>query len=532
MSLFQVPGWSMASAPVREEPQHASKKRKRPSADTHRLEAAEVNIDKLISKLAHPQPGENPANSKGKAKAQDPGRNARFRKKQKLVADSADAPEKRPSASSSEGKAPPSSPTKSKRERKKIAKSNPPATEVTSKRARPSSPQQEAASSRLTALQKGMKESLDGARFRLINETLYKSDSRAAHTMMQEDPKVFEEYHMGFRHQVLSWPTNPVEHYISTFSTYPKKTLFVDLGCGDAALARGLLPKGISVISFDLVSDGKFVVEADICDKIPLPGSEPAEAEKSGGEGQIVDVVVCALSLMGVNWVQCIREAWRVLKSGTTMPNGKVSVVSHPLINAELSKLRQSSTTPKDFRQGVDTISLLLGYEATRDLEEESFTGKTPVASFTGSRVKHSVGLTPILRAGLGMSDALLKLFPSAPVYHLGLFREKVTLQPVEYYSKLPPYPTVDQVFVLDPLIATGGTAVAALTMISDWGVPVKNIKLLCVLASEQGLKHVQEEYPELEIWVAGVDKELTAQGIISPGLGDSGDRLFNTIRA
>ncbi|CAA7259907.1 unnamed protein product [Cyclocybe aegerita] len=214
------------------------------------------------------------------------------------------------------------------------------------------------------------------------------------------------------------------------------------------------------------------------------------------------------------------------------MPNGKVNVVSHPLINAELSKLRQSSTTPKDFRQGVDTISLLLGYEATRGLEEESFTGETPVASFTGSRIKHSVGLTPILRAGLGMTDALLKLFPSAPVYHLGLFREKVTLQPVEYYSKLPPSPTVDQVFVLDPLIATGGTAVAALAMIADWGVPVKNIKLLCVLASEQGLKLVQEEYPELEIWVAGVDKELTVQGIISPGLGDSGDRLFNTIRA
>ncbi|CAA7259906.1 unnamed protein product [Cyclocybe aegerita] len=318
MSLFQVPGWSVATAPVREEPQYTSKKRKRPSNDTHKLEAAEVNIEKLISKLAHPQPGENPTNSKGKAKAQDPRRKARLGKKQKLGVGAADAPKKaeRPSASSSEVKIPPSSPTKSKKE-KKMAKSNPPpAIEVASKRLKPSSPQQEATSSRLTALQKGMKQSLDGARFRLINETLYKSDSRAARQMMQEDPKVFEEYHMGFRHQVLSWPTNPVEHYISMFSTYPKKTIIADLGCGDAALARNLLPKGISVVSFDLISDSKFVVEADICDKIPLPGSEPAEAEKSGGEGQIVDIVVCALSLMGVNWVQCLREVWRVLKLG------------------------------------------------------------------------------------------------------------------------------------------------------------------------------------------------------------------------
>jgi len=213
------------------------------------------------------------------------------------------------------------------------------------------------------------------------------------------------------------------------------------------------------------------------------------------------------------------------------MAANKLNVLSHPLINAELSKLRQTSTTPKEFREGVETISFLLGYEATRSLEEVPFNGETPVAPFTGSRIKPRIGLTPILRAGLGMTDALLKLFPSAPVYHLGLYREKVTLQPVEYYSKLPPSPPIDQVFLLDPLIATGGTACAALGMIEDWGIPAKDVRLLCVLASEAGLQHVQSEYPDLQIWVAGVDKELTPEGIISPGLGDSGDRLFNTVR-
>lgn len=127
------------------------------------------------------------------------------------------------------------------------------------------------------------------------------------------------QYHAGFRHQVQSWPTNPVEHYISVLTAYPQKTLIADLGCGDAALARALTPKGLSVVSFDLVSDGAFVVEADTCTKIPLPGSEPTREEKSDGEGHIVDVVVCALSLMGTNWPNCLREAWRILKAGSVV---------------------------------------------------------------------------------------------------------------------------------------------------------------------------------------------------------------------
>ncbi|KAJ3523937.1 hypothetical protein NM688_g8643 [Phlebia brevispora] len=197
----------------------------------------------------------------------------------------------------------------------------------------------------------------------------------------------------------------------------------------------------------------------------------------------------------------------------------KVHVLAHPIINERLSKLRQSGTSSKEFREDIHNISLLLGFEASRDLEEETFDGP-------------KIGLTPVLRAGLGMTDAMLTLFPSAPVYHLGIFREKVSLQPVEYYSKLPPVPTVETVFLLDPLIATGGTACAAMHMILDWGIPVTRIKLLCILASEDGLKRVEEEFPGLEVWAAAVDPQLTKDGLIAPGLGDTGDRLYNTLRS
>ncbi|KAI0751509.1 armadillo/beta-catenin/plakoglobin [Daedaleopsis nitida] len=209
----------------------------------------------------------------------------------------------------------------------------------------------------------------------------------------------------------------------------------------------------------------------------------------------------------------------------------KIHVLAHPVVNARLSKLRQTTTNGKEFREGIHDISLILGIEASRDLEEETFHGQTPVGPFTGSQIKPKIGLTPILRAGMGMTDALLNLFPAARVYHLGIFREKVSLQPVEYYAKLPPNPNVDQVFLLDPLIATGGTACAAMNMILEWGVPVNKIKLLCILASQDGLNRVHSEYPGVEIWVAAVDPQLTSTGLILPGLGDTGDRLYNTMK-
>lgn len=213
------------------------------------------------------------------------------------------------------------------------------------------------------------------------------------------------------------------------------------------------------------------------------------------------------------------------------MSPGKVTVLRHPLINSRLADLRQTGTSPKEFRQGIHDISTILAIEATRDLEEEPVSGQSPVGPFTGSVIKPKIGLTPVLRAGLGMTDALLAFFPNAPVYHLGIYREKVSLQPVEYYSKLPAAPTVDMVFLLDPLVATGGTAAAAIHMLTDWGVPVTKIRLLSILASNPGLKSVQDQFPNLEIWTAAVDDELTTDGLVFPGLGDTGDRLFNTLK-
>ncbi|EJD00964.1 armadillo/beta-catenin/plakoglobin [Fomitiporia mediterranea MF3/22] len=212
------------------------------------------------------------------------------------------------------------------------------------------------------------------------------------------------------------------------------------------------------------------------------------------------------------------------------MSSGKINVLNHPVLNARLSQLRQTSTSTKEFREGIRQISTFVGIEASRTLEETSFEGRTPVAPFTGRAIKPKIGLAPILRAGLGMTDSMLDLFPQAKVYHIGIFREKVSLQPVEYYSKLPTEVTVDICYLLDPLIATGGTACAALQMLLDWGLSIKNIRLLAVLASEVGLKKLSEEFPDLQIWAAAVDPTLTPQGIVAPGLGDTGDRLFNTL--
>jgi len=166
-----------------------------------------------------------------------------------------------------------------------------------------------------------------------------------ARQTMKNDPKVFEEYHIGFRHQVESWPTNPAEQYVSALLGYPPKTLIVDLGCGDASLAKALLPKGMIVMSFDLISDGAYVIEADICERLPLPGSEGTEGEKSFGEGQVVDVAVCALSLMGTNWPNCIREAWRILNA-----NGELKI----------AEVASRFTNTEDFESLVSSIGFKL----------------------------------------------------------------------------------------------------------------------------------------------------------------------------
>jgi ribosomal RNA-processing protein 8 len=171
------------------------------------------------------------------------------------------------------------------------------------------------------------------------------------------------QYHTGFRHQVQSWPTNPVSHYISALSTYSSKTIIADLGCGDAALARALVPKGMTVLSFDLVSDGAYVVEADVCMKLPLPGSEGPEGEKSEGEGHMVDVVVCALSLMGTNWPNCIRETWRILKSGYVYYSsltGRISPFSFDSGELKIAEVASRFTDPEEFTSLIISIGFKL----------------------------------------------------------------------------------------------------------------------------------------------------------------------------
>ncbi|KAG6817204.1 hypothetical protein H0H87_011562 [Tephrocybe sp. NHM501043] len=316
MPLFDVPGWAVGAPPIAETSTGTSKKRKRPVAyEPYDLKAAEANIEKLIKNLKLPSAEAPPSAKKKTLAASDDGKTEIRKPKKTKKAKIAVAEEKtRPT---------PAKPIKSKKREKDHTSTE------QSKRTIKKDPSVNASSQSkadgLTALQKGMKESLDGARFRIINESLYKSDSLHAHEMMKEDPRVFEDYHTGFRHQVQLWPTNPVEHYISVLSSYPNKTVVADLGCGDAAMARALVPQGLTVLSYDLVSDEAFVVEADICSKIPLPGSEPAQTEKSEGDAHVVDVVVCALSLMGTNWPNCIREAWRILKPGGELKIAEVA---------------------------------------------------------------------------------------------------------------------------------------------------------------------------------------------------------------
>ncbi|KAF8165198.1 methyltransferase-domain-containing protein [Crassisporium funariophilum] len=325
MSLIDVPGWSVKTTPVREDISHnMSKKRKRPTGD-HRLESAEVNLVKLVAKLKDVKPDQETGR---KATNLVDGKAQQKKRRKRSQVSEANVDAKQPDSkvtrsnhsteSLDNQKKPDSSPKSKKNAKTKLAIGDAPQNPNLASDKQPQA-------SGLTALQKSMKQSLHGARFRLINENLYKSDSHGAHQTMRDDPTIFEEYHVGFRHQVLSWPTNPVGHYISKFASYPPRTVIADLGCGDAALARSLLPLEMSVLSFDLVSDNKYVVEADICSKIPLPGSEGNNEEKSTGEGQVVDVVVCALSLMGLNWLGCLREAWRILKPGGELQIAEVT---------------------------------------------------------------------------------------------------------------------------------------------------------------------------------------------------------------
>jgi uracil phosphoribosyltransferase len=209
-------------------------------------------------------------------------------------------------------------------------------------------------------------------------------------------------------------------------------------------------------------------------------------------------------------------------------PNLHVS--QHPAVLHKLAILRDEKTEPKKFREVVRELSWLLGYEALADARVRSRKVTTPIEEMDGHELGERIGLVPILRAGLGMVDAMLELMPTAQVWHLGLFRDERTLRPVEYYNKLPDSANVDLCLILDPMLATGGSATAAIEVLKRWGAvnPVR-IKLLNLIAAPEGVEAVADAHPDVEIYCAALDRQLNDKGYIMPGLGDAGDRQFGT---
>ena len=207
---------------------------------------------------------------------------------------------------------------------------------------------------------------------------------------------------------------------------------------------------------------------------------------------------------------------------------GTVVEVSHPLIQHHLVRLRDKSTPPVEFRTLIGRLAVLLAYEATKDLQTESISVETPIEETTGQVIRQSIGLVPILRAGLGMVDPILNLIPNAEVWHLGLYRDEETATPVEYYSKIPAQQVLDVALIVDPMLATGGSALAAIETLQKRNV--STIKLLSVIASREGIENVEREFPGTQVYVCAVDPTLNENKFIVPGLGDAGDRIFNTL--
>ena len=206
----------------------------------------------------------------------------------------------------------------------------------------------------------------------------------------------------------------------------------------------------------------------------------------------------------------------------------KVHVLDHPLLQHKLSILRDQNTGVKDFREVVSEIATLMCYEATRDLPLQDVVVQTPIAKAVTKQISgKKLAIVPILRAGLGMVDGIHTLIPSAKVGHIGLFRDPETLEPVKYYCKMPNDISEREVIILDPMLATGGSASAAITFIKEYGVT--HIKLMNILAAPEGIARVQKNHPDVDIYVAAVDEGLNDRCYIVPGLGDAGDRIFGT---
>ncbi len=199
----------------------------------------------------------------------------------------------------------------------------------------------------------------------------------------------------------------------------------------------------------------------------------------------------------------------------------------HPLVKHKLTLLRSVQTNPKKFRELVRELGALLTYEATADLATSLVDVTTPMAQTQGDHLKEKVGLVPILRAGLGMVEGVWELMPSAEVWHIGLYRDEHTLKPVAYYTKLPIAPTVAVCLILDPMLATGGSAVATVDILKNWGV--NKIKFVGLIGAPEGIQRLHEAHPDVPIYLAAIDDHLNENGYIVPGLGDAGDRQFGT---
>ncbi len=204
-----------------------------------------------------------------------------------------------------------------------------------------------------------------------------------------------------------------------------------------------------------------------------------------------------------------------------------VHVSQHPLVRHKVALLRDVNTAPCDFRNLVGELAQLLFFEATADLELTRITVKTPLAECAADVIWQNVGIVPILRAGLGMAEAMLRVLPKACVWHLGLFRDHSTHQPIAYYNKLPPEPNIDVGYVVDPMLATGGSASAAVAILKNWGL--KKIRFIGLIAAPEGVAVMRDEHPDVPIYLAALDSYLDENKYIVPGLGDAGDRQFGT---
>ncbi|CAD2070642.1 Uracil phosphoribosyltransferase [Jeotgalicoccus aerolatus] len=206
----------------------------------------------------------------------------------------------------------------------------------------------------------------------------------------------------------------------------------------------------------------------------------------------------------------------------------KVQVMEHPLIQHKMSYIRDENTSTKEFRELVDEVGMLMAYEVTRDLTLEDVTVQTPVQETTAKRLSgKKLGIVPILRAGLGMQDGILKLIPSARVGHIGLYRDPETLEAIEYYAKFPGDIEERDIFVIDPMLATGASAVEAITAVKKHGAT--KIRFICLIAAPEGVEVLKEAHPDVDIYIAALDEKLNEKSYIVPGLGDAGDRLFGT---